>query len=253
MSRMPKITAIIPCYNEEHNIEAVIDSVKFADEIMVVDSFSTDNTVALAKNHATRILQREYENSASQKNWAIPQAAHDWIILVDADERVTKELEQEIKQTLLSNPNEVAFWIHRSNHFMGTQIKHGGYKNDRVIRLFKRDVCKYENLSVHAEIVAQGKVGKLENKLKHNTYISIDHHLNKMNRYAQWQAEDLVNKIGQITPYHLIGKPIFRFIKEYLFQNGWRDGLPGFTLALIASYSVVLRYIKVWLIRKNLK
>jgi glycosyltransferase involved in cell wall biosynthesis len=253
MGNTPKITALIPCYNEEHNIEAVLDSVKFADEIMVVDSFSTDNTVELAKKHTNKILQREYENSASQKNWAIPQATHEWIILVDADERVTPELEQEIRQTIDSGPEEVAFWIGRSNLFMGNQIQHGGYKNDRVIRLFKRDACKYENLRVHAEVLADGKVGTLTSKLKHNTYISIDHHLHKMNRYAQWQAEDLVNKIGRITPYHLIGKPVFRFIKEYLLQSGWRDGLPGFTLALIASYSVVLRYIKVWLIRKNLK
>ena len=253
MGEKMKITAIVPTFNEEHNIEKVLSSLSFVDEIMVVDSFSTDNTTALAKIHTDFIIQRKYKNSASQKNWAIPQANNEWIILVDADEVVTPELEKEILETINSSPLEDGFWIYRANQFMGQEIKHGAYKNDKVIRLFKKGKCRYEDKKVHSEIVTSGKVGELKNKLRHNTYISLDHHLEKMNRYAWWQGGDLNEKMGSITPFHLIIKPFFRFFKEYIIQGGFKDGLPGFTIALIAGYSVATRYIKVWLLRKNLK
>ena len=117
---MTKLTAIIPAGNEIHNIESVIKSVSFADEVLVVDSFSNDGTFEIAKKLATKVIRRDYEYSASQKNWAIPQAAHDWILLVDADERVTPELKNEIVLLLQNPPKDiVAFWIGRNNHFMG--------------------------------------------------------------------------------------------------------------------------------------
>ena len=116
---MEKLTAIIPTFNEEHNIVDAINSIDFADEILIVDSFSTDKTLELAKPISTKIIQREYENSASQKNWAIPKAKHEWILLLDADERVTPELKEEVINTLKSNPSESGFWMYRMNHFMG--------------------------------------------------------------------------------------------------------------------------------------
>ena len=253
MSQKTKITAIVPTYNEEHNIEAVLESVAFADEIMVVDSFSTDKTIALAKKHTQFIIQREYENSASQKNWAIPQANNDWILLVDADERVTPELQKEIINTLNNSPSEVGFWMYRQNNFMGKPLNNGAFKKDKVIRLFRKSKCKYEIKSVHAEILANGAIGWLKNKLTHNTYITFDHHLEKMNRYAWWQADDLNKKMGAITPFHFVLKPAFRFFKEYVLQSGYKDGVPGFTMAVVGSYSVVTRYFKVWLLRRNLK
>jgi glycosyltransferase involved in cell wall biosynthesis len=162
---MSKLTAIIPTGNEEHNIREVLESVTFADEIMVVDSFSTDNTVAIAKEYTNFILQRDYKYSASQKNWAIPQATHDWILLVDADERVTPELQKEIKHILKNPPQHITgYWIYRMNHFMGERVKYSGWQNDKVIRLFRKDHCKYEDKMVHAEIVTDGEVGFLKNK-----------------------------------------------------------------------------------------
>ena len=171
---MLKLTAIIPTGNEEHNIVEAIQSVSFADEVMVVDSFSTDKTVELAKPLATKIIQREYQNSASQKNWAIPQAKHDWILLLDADERITAALEQEIKNILSNQPTESGFWIYRQNHFMGKKVRFSGWQDDKVIRLFKRDECRYEDKHVHAEITTQGKIGFLKNKMQHkNTELCI--------------------------------------------------------------------------------
>ncbi|MGO3154810.1 MAG: glycosyltransferase [Mesonia sp.] len=252
-THLEKITAIIPVGNEIHNIEEVIASVNFADEILVVDSFSTDGTYEKAKSLATRVIQREYGYSASQKNWAIPQAAHGWIILVDADERVTVPLKHEILSVLANPPKDdtVGYWIGRKNHFMGEHVKYSGWKNDKVIRLFKRDFCKYEDKNVHEEIIPNGKVGRLKSKFYHDTYISLDLYLEKMNKYAWWQAKDYDKKTGKLTAFHFILKPLYSFTKHYFIQGGFRDGVVGITISYIQGYTVFMRYAKLWLLRRN--
>jgi glycosyltransferase involved in cell wall biosynthesis len=249
---MKKLTAIIPVGNEIHNIEAVIASVDFADEILVVDSFTTDGTFELAEKLATKVIRRSFDYPASQKNWAIPQAKHEWILLLDADERVTPELKAEILDILKSpDPNIVAYWIGRMNHFMGERVHYSGWRNDKVIRLFKRDVCRYEEKHVHEEIIADGPVGKLNNKLYHNTYISLDKYMEKMNKYATWQAKDYDKKTGALTPYHFIIKPFWGFFKHYIIQSGFRDGVIGLTIGYIQGYVVFMRYVKLWLLRRQ--
>src|SRR5690625_5246813 len=160
------LTAIIPTKNEVHNIEEVIASVSFAEEVLVVDSGSSDGTFEKAQMYADKVMQCDYPYISGQKNWAIPQARYEWKLLVDADERVTPELKEEILETLRcpSKDEAVAYWIGRKNHFMGKQIKHSGWKNDKVIRLFRRSKCRYNKKRVHEEIVAQGAVLKLQNK-----------------------------------------------------------------------------------------
>lgn len=251
---MHKLTAIIPTGNEIHNIEAVIASVDFADEILVVDSFSDDGTFEKAQKLATKVIQREYQYSASQKNWAIPQAKYEWVLLVDADERVTPELRSEIIE-LLNNPKDpnVAYWIGRMNHFMGQRVNYSGWRNDKVIRLFKRDHCRYEDKYVHAEVITEGSIGELKNKFFHDTYISLDKYLEKMNRYATWQAKDYDKKTGRLTPYHFIIKPFWGFFKHYFVQSGFRDGVVGLTIGYIQGYVIFMRYAKLWLLRKNRK
>lgn len=251
---MAKITLIIPTFNEAHNIEDAIKSVDFADEIMIVDSYSTDNTVELAKKYTDFILQRDYEYSASQKNWAIPQATHEWIFLLDADERVTPELNSEIL-SLLKKPSLTDFsgyWICRNNDFMGTHPRYGGW-NNKVIRLFRKNSCQYEDKRVHAEIISEGKIGFLNAKIYHNTYVSFDHHIAKLDRYAWLQALDLDKSIGKLTPYHFFIKPFWRFFKHYIIQGGFRDGLVGFVISYLYGYSVFTRYVKIWLMRRGLK
>jgi glycosyltransferase involved in cell wall biosynthesis len=250
---MIKITAIVPTLNEEHNIERVLASVQFADEIMVVDSFSTDNTLALAKKYTKLIIQRDYKNSASQKNWAIPQAKNDWILLVDADEIVTPELQKEIEILLESKPAKSGYWIYRINHFMGERIKYSGWQADKVIRLFDRTQCKYEEKHVHAEIISTGEIGVLENKLLHYTYTTFDDFSKKLNRYAWWQARDYDKSVKRITIFHIIIKPLFRFFKNYIIQLGFLDGMPGFIIAYMQSYGVMTRYFKLWMLRNGIK
>ena len=239
---MEKLTAIIPTGNEEHNIVAAIKSVDFADEIMVVDSFSKDATVQLATPLADTILQREYENSASQKNWAIPQAKHKWVLLLDADERVAPELKKEVLSIINSNTDYSGFWIKRQNYFMGKKVRFSGWQGDRVIRLFIRDTCKYENKHVHAEVISTGKIGILENHLTHNTFISKEAYLNKITRYAKWQAKDYDKKVKRITLFHTLIKPLVRFLKHYILQLGILDGYVGFIISSYQAKAVAMRY-----------
>ena len=239
---MEKLTAIIPTGNEEHNIIDAIKSVDFADEIMIVDSFSKDNTVKLATPLVHTILQREYENSASQKNWAIPQAKHKWILLLDADERVTAELKKEVIKIIKSNTKISGFWIKRQNYFMGKKVRFSGWRGDKVIRLFKRDECKYENKHVHAEIVSNGKIGVLKKKIIHNTFINKEIYLKKLERYAKWQAKDYDDKVKQVNIYHSNIKPLFRFFKHYILQLGILDGYVGFIISLYQAKAVRMRY-----------
>lgn len=250
---MSKITAIIPTFNEEANIAAAIQSVQFADEIIVVDSFSTDKTAEIVKSFGVKLLQHEYIHSAAQKNWTIPQATHDWIVLLDADEVITPELQNEIIEKVKSDPKEACFWIYRSNDFMGRRIKYTGWQRDKVIRLFRKSMCKYEDKRVHAEIITTGSIGYLRNKILHNTYKGLDHYLEKLNRYTWLQAEDYNEKTGTLTPYHFIIKPWFRLFKHYILERGFLDGMQGFIISVLHCYAVFLRYVKVWMLRKGIR
>jgi len=244
---MHKVTAIIPCKNEAHNIEAVLQSVSWCNEILVVDSFSTDNTVELAKKHATRIIESEYINSASQKNRAIPLAQHEWILLVDADERVTEELKFEIQKILSADGIEQdAFWIHRKNFFLGQKIKYSGWQRDKVIRLFKRDTCRYEEKEVHAEIITTGKIGRLKHSLLHYTYKDIFHYLEKWDRYSTWSANEAAKKSLNPNLFHFIVKPCFRFFKNYIIDLGFLDGYAGLIICSLAAKGVFMRYVKLY-------
>lgn len=249
---MTKLTAIIPVGNEIHNIEAVIASVNFADEILVVDSYSTDGTYEKATELATKVIRREFQYPASQKNWAIPQAKHKWILLVDADERVTPELKSEIIK-ILKKPEKdiVAYWIGRTNYFMGKRVNYSGWRNDIVIRLFKKDFCRYEDKHVHEEIIADGTVGKLRYKLDHDTYTTFNKYVEKMNRYATWQAKDYDAKTGKLTPYHFFIKPFWGVFKHYIIQSGFRDGVVGIIISYMQGYRIFMRYVKLWLLRKG--
>ncbi len=247
-----KITAIIPTLNEEENIEQAIKSVGFADEIIVIDSYSTDATISLAKKHKVTLIQRVFDDYSSQKNFAISKAKHPWIYVLDADERVTPELRKEILETV-KNPNDyVGFDVYRTFYFAGKKLKYSGYQHDKVIRLFKKDSCKYNGKIVHERIEADGKVGVLNNKLEHYTYRNFDHFIYKLNRYAALKAQLLYDKNRKANLFHFILKPPFKFFIHYVVRLGFLDGFPGFVISVVLSYGVLTRYIKLWLLKHNL-
>ena len=251
---MKKFSIIVPTFNEADNLKELLPLLLWADELIVVDSFSTDNSVEIANQFGARVIQREYLNSASQKNWAIPQASNEWIFLVDADERPSAELLSEIKK-ILEQPEKpgdpVAYWIGRDNFFLGKQIRFSGWQNDAVIRLFKRDNCKYAEKEVHSEIIAEGTVGKLKERLLHYTYKNMSHFLAKMERYAKWSAGDYDAKTGKIGWFHLYLKPAFRFFKHYILKQGFRDGKEGIIISKVMAWSVFLRYVNLLEKRKK--
>ncbi|KAA9333799.1 glycosyltransferase family 2 protein [Adhaeribacter soli] len=243
---MHKLSAIIITKNEELNIAGVLDSVAWADEILVVDSFSTDKTLEIASRYPVRILQRPFDNHARQKNWAFTQASHRWVLVVDADERVTEKLATEIKAILAGSPDKAAYWIYRKNYFMGSEVKYSNWQNDKVIRLLDRTRGAYADRSVHEEIETSGPVGSLKNKLIHNTYRDFEHYFEKYIRYSWWSARDRAKKTKQVTLFHLALKPLFRFFRQYILKLGFLDGKVGFIIASMSAYSVFLRYLIVW-------
>lgn len=239
---MKKITAIIPTFNEEAHIEQAINSVSWADEIIVVDSFSTDQTPQLVANFPqVRFIQHEYVNSATQKNWIIPQAAYAWIFLLDADERPTQTLKNEIDNWRSKEDDYDAYWIKRQNFFLGKKLNFI-WKGDAVVRLFKRDTCRYEDLAVHSEIQTSGKIGNLKGKLEHHSFLNLEHYQHKMERYAQWSASDYEQKTNHVGFYHLWIKPAYRFFKHYILELGILDGRAGWTISKFMAWGVRRRY-----------
>jgi glycosyltransferase involved in cell wall biosynthesis len=250
---MLKLSAIIPTFNEEINIEAAIQSVSFADEIIVIDSFSTDNTISLAEKHGVRILQREFDNFSNQKNYAISKATHKWVVLLDADERIGQTLREEMISVLAEEPQASAYYVYRRNYLLGREIKYSGWQNDKVIRLIERDKCKYNDKLVHEGIVTEGKIAFLKTKLEHYTYKDFDSFIRKKNKVAQLQAEMLASKNKKVNPFRLLIKPLYRFIYHYILRRGFLDGFAGFFIASFYAYTLFTRYIKLWLINRGLK
>jgi len=229
-SHLP-ITAIIPTKNEESNIAAAIRSVEWADEILVIDSYSDDRTVEIARSLGARVLQRPFDNFSHQKNYAISQAKYDWIFVLDADERVPAALKNEILQLLQQSPEETAFWIPRINFVGQKRIRFSGWQNDKCIRLFHRGYARYNGRFVHEEIENDGSTGYLKHPLWHYTYKDYNHFAGKLDFYARLKAQEWFRKGRR---YHFLDKHLnafYRFFKHYILHFGFLDGAEGFSIA----------------------
>ena len=243
-----KLTVIIPCKNERLNIRPCIESVRaIADELLVADSGSIDGTLEIVKEiGGCRIIEREYVHSGDFKNWALPQATHDWVLILDADERVTDSLAQEIRQTLRA-PSADGFWVFRANYFMGHRIRFSGWQSDKVLRLFRRDRGVYMGESDHAEVeISSGRIGRLNHRLRHFTYWSYDQYFKKIHRYTTFQAQ-VWHRSGRqpsITKLLLTGP--FRFLHAYVGRLGFLDGMPGIQLCLLTGFYSFLKQARLW-------
>lgn len=241
-----KITVLVPCFNEEANIRACLESVTWADEIFVVDSGSTDRTLEIAREFTDRIVVHEYINSATQKNWAIPQAAHPWVLVVDSDERVTGQLRESILKALADPQGNDGFRIQRRTIFFGRAINHCGWEREYLTRLFRRDKGRYEDRAVHADVIVDGKVGALQGILHHDTYRSMDAYLEKYGRYTTWSSMDLEKKGAHASWTNLALRPLARFVKMFILRRGFMEGRHGFVLCSLAAMSVFMKYAKLW-------
>lgn len=242
------ITILIPTFNEERNIRDAIDSASWADEVLVVDSFSTDATPDIAREMGARVLQHEYVNSATQKNWAIPQAGHAWVMVLDADERITPELRAEIEAFIANPGNDSAMRIYRANYFMGKRIRYCGWQDDSVLRVFPRDKTRYIDREVHADAIVEGGGGVriAATRMPHYTFDSFDQYMKKFDRYTTWAAGDRARKTSRVSAVHLLGRPLWRFFKQYILRLGILDGRAGLVVCMLAAFSVFLKYAKLW-------
>jgi len=249
---MNKITAIIPTLNEEIHIEEAIKSVGFANEIIVIDSFSSDKTLELAKKHNVKIIKRKFDDFSSQKNFAIDQAQHDWIYILDADERVTPDVEKEVIEAVKNPGNYVGFYVRRSFYLSGKIVKYGGFQRDKVVRLFLKEFCRYNGNPVHETILANGKLGFFKHKIDHYSYRNYNHYIEKLNHYAALRARQLQAQGKTVNLYHILIKPPVRFFVHYIIRLGFLDGFPGFLIAKTHAYGVLTRYIKLWLFNQKI-
>lgn len=243
---MEKLTAIVPVFNEEKNLDDCLKGLTWADEILVVDSGSTDRTLEIARQYGATIFQHKYVNPANQKNWAIPKARHDWVLFVDADERVMPILQEEIQLLLRKTPQHDGYWIRRKSYIWGKPIRYCGWQRDRVLRLFNRYRGRYKNGEVHEEMVIQGTTDTLKHPLIHYTYRDLKHYFEKFQRYTDWGAMELYKQGKQARWNHLLLHPLFRFFRMYFLQLGFLDGIHGFVLCMLSCFYVFTKYAKLW-------
>jgi glycosyltransferase involved in cell wall biosynthesis len=247
------ISALAITHNEEEHIERFIKSLAFADEIIIVDSNSSDDTVDRAKSLGAKVIQRDFDNFSSQKNFALQQAKHDWIVFFDLDEVISEALAEEIKNKTINSKGILAFKVKRNFFFMGKPMKHSGFQNDFVFRLFKKSACKFNANMVHEVLEVNGKTGVLKNASNHYTYKSFDAFNSKLTRYSRLQAKALYKKNKRPNLYHFLFRPWWRFFHQYIIKLGILDGKEGFILAYCNAFAVFKRYLYLWTMYRKIE
>ncbi len=248
-SSTTQLSAVIPCKDERLNIRPCIESLRsIADEILVADSGSTDGTLEIVRQiGGCRIIRREYVSYGSFLNWAVPQARNPWVLVVDADERVTPPLADEIRRLLRDGPAKDGYRIHRANYFMGHRIRFSGWQHDRVLRLFRRELGRYDDSSDHAEAaIAAGNVGRLRKPLLHYTYRSYDQYFRKFHRYTTQQAAAWHRQGRRTNRLDLLASAPLRFFRGYVLQLGFLDGLAGVQVCALTGFYSFMKRARLW-------
>ena len=239
-----KISATIITFNEERKLPRAIESLRCADEIVVVDSGSTDRTVEIAEKLGARVVESAWPGYAKQKNFAAEQASYDWILSIDADESLSEALESEIWQLKKNGPQYDAYTMARLAQYLGRWIQHSGWYPDRKVRLYDRRKAKWLGNFVHESVHVDGRVGHLDANLLHFTCESLSEHLKTMDRYTTLAAEELVSHKTRIHLRQLILDPAWMFTRTYFLQRGFLDGTEGLTIAYMAALYTFLKYAK---------
>jgi glycosyltransferase involved in cell wall biosynthesis len=246
MSR-PPLTVLLPTYNCQKTVRATLESVKWADEILVVDSFSSDGTLDTCRAYGARIIQHEYINSALQKNWALPQCRHEWVLEIDSDEILSDDLRAEIEQAIAAAPPEVhAFRMPRRNHMLGRWVRYGGIYPDYQIRVMRRDQARWHEREVHAHITVPGRIETLRHDLLHYDIPVLAKPLRNLDRYTRYEADELKKHGSQFRWHHLLVRPCGAFLYRYLWLQGFRDGWRGLIICAYWSAYVFFSRAKQW-------
>jgi glycosyltransferase involved in cell wall biosynthesis len=240
------ISCCVVCYNEERNIRRCLESVKWCDELVIVDSFSSDRTVEICQAYTSRVIQRPWPGYVEQKRFALAQATHEWVLNVDADEEVSPELRDEIVAVLRRNDPAVdGFYVPRLVYYLGRWWWRGWYPGYRL-RLFRKPKVRWGGVNPHEKVLLHGQADRLRGNLYHYTYEDIGDHLQAINGLTEIAAREMTLRGKRPRMSHLGLHPFWRFLRFYFLRGGLRDGMPGFFVAATAAFYVFLKYAKLW-------
>lgn len=248
---MIPVSVVIITRDEEKNIGDALEGTRDFDDIVVLDAFSNDATIEICKRYPVRIYQHEWQGYARQKQMAVDYAEKDWVLILDADERITPELKNEISDLFTDNASRIThsgYYIPRKNFFLGRWIRHSGWWPDYTLRLFRRDAAYVEEREVHEKVVVKGTTGYLRYPLEHYTYRTISDYIKKMETYSTLAAREMLSGNPQQSSFSLmirmLTNPIFTFLKMFFLRQGFRDGTHGLMLAVLYSFYTFLKYAK---------
>lgn len=248
-----KISAVIITFNEEDRLPDALASLRgVADEIVVVDSYSTDQTAEIARQTRAAVYQNRFEDYGQQKNFALQKAGNDWILNLDADERVSSELKDAIKELREKElpENVAAFAIKRKTFYLGRWIRHSGWYPDRKVRLFRKSGASWQG-RIHEKLQVTGDIIPLSGAILHFTYRDIGDHVRRLNRYSAFQAEEIVRQNKKFLFLRLLVLPPVTFLRHYIWKLGLLDGFPGFVIATISSWGTAMKYFKAIAIKRS--
>lgn len=241
------LSVAIIAKNEAHNLAACLTSVDFADEVVVLDSCSTDDTPNIASNYGARLeISNRWDGFGKEKNKVIDLCSGDWILSLDADERIPPELENEIRNLLSGLPEHSAYAIPRLSWFCGKFIRHSGWRPDYVVRLFKRGTARFSDDLVHERLITDGQIGFLNNSITHISFRDFESVINKMNNYSSASALQMSMKGKQGGPLKGLLHGSWTFFRTYILRLGFLDGWHGLALAISNAQGTYYRYLKLW-------
>jgi glycosyltransferase involved in cell wall biosynthesis len=246
-----KLTVTVITRNEAANIRAALESVAWADEIVVVDSHSADETVRIAEGYATRVEIRAWEGYSAQKNFAASLASNDWILSLDADERVTPELAHEIRELMQRGPEARGYRISRVTYYLGRWLHSTDWYPDYQLRLYDRRRGKWNARRVHESFELDGKPGQLQHHIEHFAYRDVSDHVTSIDHYTTLIAEQWREEGRRTNILALVVHPPVAFLRNYVLRRGFRDGVPGFLVSALNSYYVFMKLVKLWELQRG--
>jgi glycosyltransferase involved in cell wall biosynthesis len=248
----PRLSVVIVTLNEEDRLRGCLESVAWADEVIVIDAESHDKTVQIARDFTDRVIVRPWPGFAAQKNFGLAEAGGDWILSLDADEQVSPELRDEIAGVLAADGPHDGYRAPRRNIFWGRWIRHGGLWPDWQLRLFKRGRGRFGERAVHESVTVTGSVGRLVSPLVHLSYRDVSDFLSRADRYSTLAAQEWVRSGAPVRAGDLVLRPAARFLSMYLLKGGCLDGRRGFLLAALYAYYVFVRSVKAWELKERM-
>jgi len=248
-----KLSVVIITKNEEHNIRRCLESVKWADEIILVDSQSTDKTVDIAGEYGAKIFSPEWKGYGFAKREGVNNASGEWVLSIDADEEVTPELAEEIKMILTADEIYDGYLINRHTNFMGKWINHCGWYPDYLLRLFRKGSGNFNDAVIHEKVEIKGKTRELKSKLLHYSYPTMEAYLERFNQYTTIGAEAALASGKKAGNFDIVFRPFISFIDHFLTHQGFQDGIEGFIISVMSSVAVMVKYVKLRHLQKKAK